>query len=93
MTRRLPPDKLNVHAALEAKRLRESVAAEIFKDAPPWQLHAALAALHRFRPDFGESDPTAHAVHMLNFARNDLYFARVCRLLKAYGVGTQWGEG
>jgi len=32
-------------------------------------------------------------MHMWQFPRNDRYFARVCRLLKLYGIGKQWGEG
>jgi hypothetical protein len=65
----------------------------IFVSPRPWQLHAALVALYRFRPDLGGSDPQAHAVHMLAGPRDYLYFAHVGRPLKLYGVGAQWGNG
>lgn len=92
MTRRQSATELNVHVAAQI-RMVEVAAAEIFDLGPAWQLPAALSALYRLRPDLGrESDDQQHAIHMLNWPRNDLYFARVCRLLKMHGIGAQGGE-
>lgn len=95
MTRRLPPEQLGKSQALAApqKLEPERVAADFFKGAPAEQMPAALAALYRFRPDLGGTvDPQLHAAHMLLWPRDDHYFLRLCRLLKWYGVGGQWGE-
>ena len=93
MTRRLPPQDLNVHVAASQRRIVDEAAREIFAQASPWEIHAAVAAIYRLRPDLGiEADVKAHAMHLWQFPRNDLYFARVCRLLKLYGIGSQWGE-
>lgn len=94
VTRRLPPQELNVHVAESQRKLVDAAAREIFAQAAPWEIHAALAALYRLRPGLGvEADVEAHARHMWKFPRDDLYFARVCRLLKLYGIGAQWGDG
>ena len=90
MTKRLPPDSLNVHAAIG--RGAEAKATEIFHGAPHWMKPVALAALYRFRPDLGEtSDPALHDAHMRAWPVDTNYFNRLCRLMKAYGVGSQNG--
>lgn len=89
MTRRKDSAELSVHAA--QRRLVDDAVAAIFKGAPAWQPQAALAAIYRIRPELGvEADPELHALHMWKWPRDDLYFARVCRLLKMYGIGFQW---
>jgi len=95
MTRHLPPSKeLNVHAAATQRMLVDTLVQENFAGAAAWEIHAAVAAIGRLRPDLGIMvDTHAHARHMWEFPRNDLYFARVCRLLKLYGIGKQWGDG
>ncbi len=91
MTRRLPPAEINVHVALAQSP--PVIAESIFRYAPGWMMPCALAALYRFRPDLGvEVDPLAHERHLWAWLHDGNYFGRVCRLLKAYGVGSQWGE-
>lgn len=86
MTRRLPPDQLNVQKATLDE---QTLLAEIFDGCPDWMRRAGLAALNERRQRPWNTDD--HNVHRLNLARNDLYFARVCRLLKVHGIGAHWG--
>jgi len=60
----------------------------IFRGAPDWQVRAARAALCRFRPDLGPSDPHDHELHLCNWWRDDDYFLRICRAMRLYGIGT-----
>lgn len=90
MTRKLPPEALQASTAQQ--RWVDDAVRDIFRDAPAWQPIAAMAALYRLRPGLGvEADPVAHQMHMWKFPRDDLYFARVCRLLKMYGIGSHYG--
>lgn len=59
----------------------------IFDGAPDWQVQAAIAALCRFRPDLGPSDPRHHEIHLCNWWRSEGYFNRICRAMKLYGIG------
>jgi hypothetical protein len=91
MTRKMPADELAQHAALNG----DEIVAAIFRQAPQWQKEAAHAALYDHRPDLRRAPPSAAEnlalqAHFLNVARNANYFARVCRLLALYGVGSQW---
>lgn len=94
MTKRVPPSpELNVHAAAARQKLVDEIVRETFEGGEPWETRAGVAAIARLRPDLGlEVDHEAHAMHMWQFPRNDHYFARVCRLLKLYGIGKQWGD-
>lgn len=77
-------------APLPAALLFGPAAADIFKGAPSWQMHVAMAAIYRFRPDLGvEPDPELHALHMLIWPRqaHTDYFLRLCQLMKLYGIG------
>ena len=92
MTRQLPPK--DVEAARANHHWVSDAVRDIFRGAAEWEPQAAMAALYRLRPELGvEADVEMHAVHMWQFPRNDRYFARVCRLLKMYGIGSQWGDG
>lgn len=100
MTRRLPPKELNVQVAAPEQALRDSMIGEIFAGCPDWMMWAALACLHDFRPDLVKArDVEAERrrdvwlqVHLWKMPRDDVYFARLCRLLKMHGVGSQWGN-
>jgi len=94
VTRRIPPIEMVQQRVLATPTSVDpaAVARDIFKGAPAWQAQAALAALYRFRADLGvEPDDDAHAAHMLAWPRHADYFNRVCRLLRWFGVGSQWG--
>lgn len=95
MTRRLPPEVLDGQAAASGQhRWLADARRTLFAAAAPWEEAAAMAAVHRLRPDLGiEPDVEAHQVHMFRFPRDPAYFMRVCRLLKLYGIGSHWGEG
>lgn len=62
----------------------------IFEGAPAWQLRAARAALCRFRPDLGPSDPADHELHLCMWWRDDDYFVRICRAMRVYEIGGRW---
>jgi hypothetical protein len=94
MTRHLPRHQLAKSAVAPPVSAPERAALEHFKGSPAGQMQAALAALYRFLPGLGvEPDDDWHARHMLLWPNDDKYFLRVCRLLKAYGVGSHLGEG
>lgn len=90
MTRTLPPQQLKAAAVPQAEALLSRAASDIFKGAPSWQMHVAMAAIYRFRPDLGvEPDAELHALHMMIWPRpaHSDYFLRLCRLMKLYGIG------
>ena len=94
MTRHLPPEQLNVQVAAAHERWQNEAVRKIFAGAPDWQLSAAMAAIHRMRPDLGvEADDRAHQVHMFRWPRDAEYFDRVCRLMKFFNIGGHWGQG
>jgi hypothetical protein len=90
---------LNVTAAVDAQRLRDSLVAKVFEGCPDWMMWAALAALHDLRPDLVKARTADEAarhgawlnVHLWKMPRDDVYFVRLCHLLKLHGVGSQWG--
>ena len=91
---------LNVTVAVDAQRLRDSIVQDVFAGCPDWMLWAGLAALHDLRPDLvrkkrSKDEERQHVewlnLHLWKMPRDDIYFARVCRLLKLHGVGGQWG--
>lgn len=94
MTRRLTSDQIGALAAGAHERWQNEAIGKIFAGAPDWQMPAAMAAVHRLRPELGvEADVAAHQVHMFRFPRDAQYFDRVCRLLKFFNIGSHWGEG
>lgn len=90
MTRRLPPKDLDGNKAIMSAAVSAAIG-EMFAGAPAWQLRAALAALYRLRPELGAPDDLDHELHLCMWWRDPDYFLRVCRLLRHYGVGSQWG--
>ncbi len=90
MTRKLTPEDRKAAAAAPLW-VNDAIRA-VFKGSPDWMMWAALAALHDLRPDRGPADVKWLNVHLWNLPRNDIYFARVCHLLRLHGVGDQWGR-
>jgi hypothetical protein len=94
MTSRLPPERLGAErAAMPMAPDPTRVAGDIFIKRPDWQKRCALAALYRMRPDLGQPvDDDDHAAHMLTWPRDERYFLCLCKLLKWFGVGSDWGH-
>lgn len=62
----------------------------VFGGAPAWHVRAAVAALCRFRPDLGPSDPADHELHLSMWWRHGPYFDRICRAMRLYGIGDSY---